>query len=730
MGAVLSFASFAAVVSMPELAWEADRGAELRATYETYHETGVLLVKQIDTGSPRTQSAAASDPGSDRVELIAAAWNDDTGAYLAASLMGHLTGSTSPYPGLSLLMAILVATPLLWLPTSVARIFRRARAGYALILLPAAMWLLNQGTILVGTEYGLSDSVSTLRVHAFYGVAASLAFLSLALILHLSTYRLSWTRVIVASAGLVFIAGLGNVTKSFSGVGVAIAVGVLWWLMVNDRLRWVRALAAAVVAVSLSVGIQTAVTTLVDAGRSSAILTTSAETPDFHGTWQQLYLGLSHPQSITGEPSVFEISPDPEETRELVAEVAPEVTVGSAEYDAILRDAYFTAISAEPLDAVGLYLAKALYVIKQFGAMIAFIIVAYVIAMMRRSPQRRLLKASLAIASPTLMVGLASAVLVLPDLYHYAELSAALGLLVTVSLGGLVWSLTSMPSHVRSMERSRLSRRLGARLAPDDVRSHTSVIVPTRNGESVIGDTIDQLAERLRSGDEIIVVENGSTDRTTAVLEDLEGSWSHGCALVVLHSGAGLGEALRTGVLASSGQWLLLTADDLPFGFSDLQEFNKLSADTVVAVGSKAHPESEVVRSSRRVIQSRVFRFLRAALLQSRVGDSQGTIWVEGDWARSFALLSREMGLMWTTELVLAAEQQGIRVEEVPVSLSDAHETGSSRFRLADAWASVVGFTRLAVYKDDYANETWTRTTAQLEEEQSRAREGSTRADR
>jgi hypothetical protein len=211
-------------------------------------------------------------------------------------------------------------------------------------------------------------------------------------------------------------------------------------------------------------------------------------------------------------------------------------------------------------------------------------------------------------------------------------------------------------------------------------------------------------------------VENGSSDSTREVLEQLAMTWDSPSRLVVVHSDPGLGEALRAGVLASTGRRLLLTADDLPFGFTDLEGFRVLPDDVVVAIGSKAHPDSDVTRSWRRTVQSRIFRFLREALLQSRVGDSQGTIWVDGVWARAFAHLSRETGLMWTTELVLAAEQQHLTVREVPVTLSEAHETGSSRFRFTDAWQSVVGFTRLAVYKDDYCNEDWIRSTHRNEE--------------
>jgi glycosyltransferase involved in cell wall biosynthesis len=231
--------------------------------------------------------------------------------------------------------------------------------------------------------------------------------------------------------------------------------------------------------------------------------------------------------------------------------------------------------------------------------------------------------------------------------------------------------------------------------------------VPTRNGEGVLAASLDAVASRLSGDDELVVVENGSTDGTTALLESIAETWAHSVALNVLHSEPGLGNALRTGVLASRGERVLLTADDLPFGFSDLHGFARLPEEAVVAVGSKAHPASRVDRSWRREAQSGVFRWLRRALLHSAVGDSQGTIWVDGPWARSFAAVSRESGLMWTVELVLAAEQQGVDVYEVPVTLSESHDTRASRFRLRDARIAVREIMSLAVRKDDYSGQEW-----------------------
>ncbi|WP_194397799.1 glycosyltransferase [Microbacterium atlanticum] len=711
VGLALAVTSFIAVMSMPELPWHSTRDAELRSTYDAFRDTGILLATEA-AAVPGGTGAPSDSP------VSSTAWDVGPGSYIVASLMAHVTGSDSPYPGLSIVQALLISAPLIWLPTAVARIFRRARAGYALALLPALMWLVNNGTVLTGTAYGLSDEISPVRVYALYGIAAAVVFLSLALCLLFSTYRLSPGALIAASLAIVVLAGFGNLFRPSSGVGVAAAVGVLWWLNGTRRWRWLRAITAAGMAIALAFGIQTTVMGAVDAGRSAATGLALEAVPSGHGVWHSLYLGLSYPEPVTGQPSTFGIPWSDEYAWQTAGEGDPDGIDAGARDDLVLQDRYLQAVASDPSGALGTYVQKLLFVVKHFGAMIIFVIVGFVLALTRRVPQRRSLKAALAIALPTLLLGLAAPVLVMPLLYYYSELMPALGLLSAVALGAVVWSLTSMPSHVRAVERTRLSAR--ARLLPAtgpiSPGRGVSAIVPTRNGEDVIVQTATALAGVLSADDEVIVVENGSSDSTQEVLEQLAMTWDSPSRLVVVHSAPGLGEALRAGVLASTGRRLLLTADDLPFGFTDLEGFRLLPDDVVVAIGSKAHPASDVTRSWRRTVQSRIFRFLREALLQSRVGDSQGTIWVDGVWARAFAHLSRETGLMWTTELVLAAEQQHLIVREVPVTLSEAHETGTSRFRFADAWQSVVGFTRLAVYKDDYCNEDWIRSTHRNEE--------------
>ena len=229
-----------------------------------------------------------------------------------------------------------------------------------------------------------------------------------------------------------------------------------------------------------------------------------------------------------------------------------------------------------------------------------------------------------------------------------------------------------------------------------------SVVVPAHNCSTLIAATVERLAERLsdRSA-EIIVVENGSTDGTLARCEELAEAWGHpSVALVVTQSDKGMGNALRTGIAGSQGASVLLTADDLPFGFDDLDAADRMAADgggrsPAMIIGSKAHPQSDIRRGAGRNVLTSGFAVMRRWLLGSRVGDSQGTFVVDGALIRRLAPRLSEPGFLFTTELVHVAERSGIRPVEVPVRLSPDHRAHPSRISMGDVAHMGVGLIRL-----------------------------------
>lgn len=650
VGAVVAVASFVIVLAVPTLS------------------------SAPDAFAPRATGIASGSPGFD---LLLDAFGGP--------------GSESAWRAVSVVLAAMIAVPSFWMPLAIARIFRRARAGYVYLFLPLLLWLLNDGTILIGTEFGLYDDAVGARVPVALGMVAAVTFLGLSVALLLSTRRLAGARLAGATLLLLLLACGAAMFGWLAGIAVGATVAVLWWHNLSARPRHLLpGLAIAVLVCAAAVGASQLVSVTVSSDDESII--TAAD----DDVWHDLYAGLAYPQLTNSGTAEAGVEPS-------------DVTDADTDW----RAAYADAFADDPGAVVAIYAQKALDLVKHYGAMIIVVIVGFLLALTRRAGQRRSLFTAFLIAAPALLLGAVYAIATIPTPFHLSILSAGLGYLVAVALGALAWSITSMPAHVRATERTRMSGRqvqVNSPAAAPTTPFELSFIIPTRNGADVLPETLTLLGAELKDRDEVIIVENGSTDDTTAVVEEVARQWPHASAVVLTHSAPGLGEALRAGVLASRGRRLLLSADDLPFGFTDMVEFEKLPVSTVVAVGSKAHPNSVVTRSRLRTIQSRIFRFLRSSLLQSRVGDSQGTLWVDGDWGREFALASREDGLMWTTELVLAAEQQGHRVAEVPVVLAPRHETGASRFKIADAWKSFVGFTRLAVYKDDYAGEDWVRS--------------------
>jgi hypothetical protein len=197
-----------------------------------------------------------------------------------------------------------------------------------------------------------------------------------------------------------------------------------------------------------------------------------------------------------------------------------------------------------------------------------------------------------------------------------------------------------------------------------------SVVVPACNAVGSLQTTLEQLL-RLPGGapHEIVVVENGSDDGTWELLERLQKSWDTPTRLIALRSERGIGAAYRAGVAVTTGDRVLLTADDLPFGVSDLEAVLACRALPRFAIGSKAHPRSRVPRGVLRRLATEVFRVARRLVLGLKVGDTQGTFVIEGELARRLVAATSVSGFGMTTELVALAARHGTEPVELPVVL-------------------------------------------------------------
>ena len=88
-----------------------------------------------------------------------------------------------------------------------------------------------------------------------------------------------------------------------------------------------------------------------------------------------------------------------------------------------------------------------------------------------------------------------------------------------------------------------------------------SVIVPVHNGEKTLGKCVDSILHSTVADIEIILVENGSTDRTLEICQEY--SNSHKNVKTIVADVSGLSHARNLGMDAAKGSWIaFVDADD------------------------------------------------------------------------------------------------------------------------------------------------------------------------
>ena len=131
-------------------------------------------------------------------------------------------------------------------------------------------------------------------------------------------------------------------------------------------------------------------------------------------------------------------------------------------------------------------------------------------------------------------------------------------------------------------------------------RPELSAVIPVYNEEARIGPTLEAAirylkSKRLRA--EILVVDDGSKDRTLEVVGKFQRKASGSLALKVLKQGMnrGKGAAVKTGALAAKGETILYMDADNATPLSEFEKFRPLMKQGIdVVIGSRAVDRSEV----------------------------------------------------------------------------------------------------------------------------------------
>ncbi|MFE3448794.1 glycosyltransferase [Nonomuraea sp. NPDC059194] len=247
---------------------------------------------------------------------------------------------------------------------------------------------------------------------------------------------------------------------------------------------------------------------------------------------------------------------------------------------------------------------------------------------------------------------------------------------------------------------TRTTSALRPELTPDGTRQPVvDVVIPVLNEELALPGCVKTLHAFLSASFplpwRITIADNGSTDRTWAIAQELSETYEDVFArrLDIRGRGAALKQTWRESPAA------IVAYMDVDLS-TDLDAFLPLVAPLIsghseVAIGTRLARSARVHRSAKREIVSRVYNLMIRIGFGAGFSDAQcGFKAVRADLVRPILDKISDDRWFFDTELLLLAEFNGLRIHETPV---DWYEDVDTRVKVCrTAWDDIRGLGRMA----------------------------------
>ena len=222
-----------------------------------------------------------------------------------------------------------------------------------------------------------------------------------------------------------------------------------------------------------------------------------------------------------------------------------------------------------------------------------------------------------------------------------------------------------------------------------------SVIVPVYNEARTVG----ELLRRVASGPyphpdrEVIVVDDGSSDGTGAILREFAG-WP-GFEFRTHPTNRGKGAAVRTGLTVARGRVVIIQDADLEYDPRDYPAVVEpiLNGQAVAVYGSRYMTPTRAIRWTRFRAAVVLLNHLVRLLYRQRLTD-EATCYkaVRRDVLLSLGLVSDRFELC--AELTAKLCRRGVRIAEVPISYHPRGVAEGKKIGWRDALATVAALVR------------------------------------
>lgn len=210
-----------------------------------------------------------------------------------------------------------------------------------------------------------------------------------------------------------------------------------------------------------------------------------------------------------------------------------------------------------------------------------------------------------------------------------------------------------------------------------------SIVIPALNEEHRLPPSLSKIDAFLQTQDyeaEVIVVENGSTDRTAEVTREF--AKSHPYVRLVEVASRGKGLAVKAGMLAARGRYRFICDADLSMPIEEIQKFLPPDASGFdVLIGSREGEGSRRIGEPEyRHIMGRILNWIVKITAIRQFEDTQcGFKMFTREAAEDLFSVQQMTGIGFDIELIYIAIRRGYRIRDVPITW---YYNADSRMRL------------------------------------------------
>jgi dolichyl-phosphate beta-glucosyltransferase len=200
-----------------------------------------------------------------------------------------------------------------------------------------------------------------------------------------------------------------------------------------------------------------------------------------------------------------------------------------------------------------------------------------------------------------------------------------------------------------------------------------SVVIPAYNEEGRIAKTLSNVYSFLSKTYpqfEIVVVDDGSTDRTPSIVNDF--ARSNGKVHIIKnYLNIGKGYSVKRGMLASKGEIIIFSDADESVPISETERFvGSIRKGSDIAIASRALKSSQIIKRQAvwRQTMGKIFNFFVRFLTLPGIKDTQcGFKCFRREAALDIFSEQKLKGFAFDVEVLYLAQAKGYRISQLPV---------------------------------------------------------------